>query len=468
MHNETKTYKPMNKGTKSIVEIIDELKQTSSRNEKESILKREASVNNEELKYVLFMTYDPSVNFYIKKIPEYQTIRPMYDCVTALNAIEEVICSRFKTGQDAVDYLKMVLSNTEPEEVEIVKSVVKRDLDCGVQEGSINKAFKGLINKPPYMSYTLFNEKIVKNFTLPCFSEVKQDGVYADVIVTNDTIGYVSRAGKPFKFSLPIEVEDKLKNIAKEEYNFISQSYVLHGEFLVLKEDGSGYEDRQTGNGYLNSDETDSERIVFECWDVVSLAKYTKRQTDIPYEIRTKAVSEVVGMVDSVHVRKVEQVVCETTEDLINHFVVCRQRGLEGTVIKQFELPWKDHKTKQGVKLKNQFDCEYIVTGTQPHSKKKDQIGALLVESSCGKVKFKVGSGLNDKQRKEFFLQPENIVGKIVTVRGNDLVSSESKDTFSIFLPRLTEVRVDKTEADDYTKIVESRDSIVELLKQIK
>jgi CHASE3 domain sensor protein len=67
MNNQTKTYKPMNKGTKSIVEIINELKQTSSRNEKESILKREANVNNEELKYVLFMTYDPSVNFYIKK-----------------------------------------------------------------------------------------------------------------------------------------------------------------------------------------------------------------------------------------------------------------------------------------------------------------------------------------------------------------------------------------------------------------
>jgi hypothetical protein len=74
---------------------------------------------------------------------------------------------------------------------------------------------------------------------------------------------------------------------------------------------------------------------------------------------------------------------------------------------------------------------------------------------------------LTDAQRKLYYKQQEQLIGKIVTVRGNDIVSSESKDTYSIFLPRLIELREDKTVADTYEKVLESRDSIIDLLKMI-
>ena len=128
---------------------------------------------------------------------------------------------------------------------------------------------------------------------------------------------------------------------------------------------------------------------------------------------------------------------------------------------------WADKKVKDGVKIKNQFDCEYKITGFQEHSKKSGQVGAIFVESEDGKIKFKVGSGLTDAQRKLYYKQQEQLIGKIVTVRGNDIVSSESKDTYSIFLPRLIELREDKTFADTYEKVLESRDSIIDLLKMI-
>jgi hypothetical protein len=128
---------------------------------------------------------------------------------------------------------------------------------------------------------------------------------------------------------------------------------------------------------------------------------------------------------------------------------------------------WADKKVKDGVKIKNQFDCEYKIAGFQEHSKKAGQVGAIFVESEDGKIKFKVGSGLTDAQRKLYYKQQERLIGKIVTVRGNDIVSSESKDTYSIFLPRLIELREDKTVADTYEKVLESRDSIIDLLKMI-
>ena len=461
MENLTKFIEVYKSGTKPLPEIIQELKSTSSKNDKEAILKREHAVNNEELKQILFWCYDPSLNFYTTKIPEYETKREVYDAVSALYQIVENICSRKVTGNAALDYIAFVLSNTVKTDTQVVESVIKRDLDCGVQESTINKVWKNLITEPPYMSYSLFNEKLINSIKLPCYSEIKMDGLFADVKVTADSVNYSSRSGKELKFKLPSFVEDKLMDLATDT------SFVLHGEALVIADDGS-FEPREIGNGYLNSDDVYSEKVCLVCWDVVKLEEYQNRSSKVPFKTRRKGLTELILHINEPkHFQSTELEICESVDDIIDHFVSARKRGLEGTVVKNFNLLWADKKVKDGVKIKNQFDCEYQITGFQEHSKKAGQVGAIFVESEDGKIKFKVGSGLTDTQRKLYYKQQELLVGKIVTLRGNDIVSSESKDTYSIFLPRLIELREDKTVADTYEKVLESRDSIIDLLKMI-
>ena len=89
----------------------------------------------------------------------------------------------------------------------------------------------------------------------------------------------------------------------------------------------------------------------------------------------------------------------------------------------------------------------------------------MICESECGKVKFKCGSGLKDSDRKKPFSFYE---GKIITVKANDLTTSKTKDTYSLSHPRFIEVRNDKTVADSFEKVLESRDSMIDLLKRIK
>lgn len=462
MENLTKFIEVYNKGTKPLPEIIQELKSTSSKNDKEAILKREHAVNNEELKQILYWCYDPQFNFYTTKIPEYETKREIYYATDALYQIVENVCSRKVTGNAALDYIAFVLSNTVKTDTLIVESVIKRDLDCGVQESTINKVWKDLIKSPPYMSYSLFNEKLIKSIKLPCYSEIKQDGLFADVKVTHNSVSYSSRSGKELKFKLPSFVENELMSRCNTE------GYVLHGEALVISENG-GFEPREIGNGYLNSDNVDPNKVVLVVWDVVTLKDYQARQSKVTFIDRRKGLCELITHINEPkHFQSTEAEICECVDDIIDHFVSARERGLEGTVVKNFNLLWADKKVKDGVKIKNQFDCEYRITGFQEHSKKAGQIGAIFVESEDGKIKFKVGSGLTDAQRKLYYKQQEQLIGKIVTIRGNDIVSSESKDTYSIFLPRLIELREDKTVADTYEKVLESRDSIIDLLKMIK
>lgn len=454
-----------------ICEIIKELRSTSSRNEKESILF--ANKDNEILKKVFYLAYDPSINFYIKSIPyednwkhgeyfeydENEEFEILFDVL-------ETIYSRDLTGNKAISFLTGVLSERSTEMQELVCNIVKKDLDCGVQTTTINKIWKGLITEPPYLSYTLFSEKLIKNFKLPCYSQIKLDGLYADVFVMKDSVSYRSRSGINCKFKLPHNVEEKLMELITDP----EAGFVLHCEALVRK-DGSftEFEERKIGNGYLNSDESDPEKVVIVIWDVVGIDEYNNRKSTEDYTERFNLVEDIVEYVDIPHIQMVESRFCNTTQDVIDHFVEARSKGMEGTVVKSPKLKWKDGKVRDGLKLKNEFECEMKIVGFQEHSKRSGQIGAIFVESEDGVVKCKVGSGLTDAQRKKFFLTQDEMIGKIVTVKGNDLVTNELKqDQYSIFLPRFIEVRDDKTVADTFENILSTKDSIIDLLKQIK
>lgn len=456
---------------KKVVEIIKELRQTPSRNEKESILL--ANKDNEILKKVFYLAYDPSINFYIKSIPyednwkhgeyfeydENEEFEILFDVL-------ETIYSRELTGNKAISFLTGVLSERSTEMQELVCNIVKKDLDCGVQTTTINKIWKGLITEPPYLSYTLFSEKLIKNFKLPCYSQVKLDGLYADVFVMKDSISYRSRSGINCKFKLPNTVEERLMEMITDP----EAGFVLHCEALVRKGNSfTEFEERKIGNGYLNSDESDPDKVVIVLWDVVSIDEYNNRKSTENYIERFNLVENIVEYVDTLHIQMVESRFCNTTQEVIDHFVEARYKGMEGTVIKSPKLKWKDGKVKDGLKLKNEFVVEMKIIGFQEHSKKHEQVGAIFVESEDGVVKCKVGSGLTDAQRKKFFLTQDDMIGKIVTVRGNDLVTNELKqDQYSIFLPRFVEVRDDKNVADTFDKIMETKDSIIDLLKNIK
>lgn len=456
---------------KKVVDIIKELRSTPSRNEKESILL--ANKDNETLKKVFYLAYDPSINFYIKNIPyednwkhgeyfeydENEEFEILFDVL-------ETIYSRELTGNKAISFLTSVLSERSTEMQELICNIVKKDLDCGVQTTTINKIWKNLITEPPYLSYTLFSEKLIKNFKLPCYSQIKLDGLYADVFVMKDSVSYRSRSGIGCKFKLPDSIEEKLINLSQCS----DSEFVLHCEALVRKgKSFTEFEERKIGNGYLNSDDSDPDKVVIVIWDVVGTDDYDNRKSIEDYTERFNLVEKIVEYVDTPHIQMVESRFCNTTQEVIDHFVEARSKGMEGTVVKSPKLKWKDGKVKDGLKLKNEFMVEMKIVGFQEHSKKAGQIGAIFVESEDGVVKCKVGSGLTDTQRKKFFLTQDEMIGKIVTVKGNDIVTNELKqDQYSIFLPRFVEVRNDKSVADTFDKIMATKDSIIDLLKSIK
>jgi ATP-dependent DNA ligase len=312
------------------------------------------------------------------------------------------------------------------------------------------------------MSYKLFKPELFKKIKFPVYSEVKQDGLYVDTIVYKDSVLYRSRSGKELNFTLPEPVERKLRELA--EYPGIP--YVLHGEALVIDDTRpNGVQSREIGNGYLNqySEDIDKNLVKIVVWDIVSLEEYNKRKSNTIYDYRRHNLEYIVNYVNSSHLELGERLLVNNINDVISHFKACRKRGLEGTIVKDKNLLWEDKKVSKGIKLKNEFEAEYKVIGYIPHKKKENWIGSLLVESEDGKVSFGVGSGLTDKLRQlpfEYYKQ------KIISVKGNDLVQSESKDTWSVTHSRFVELREDKTKANTFDEILEQKDSIIFILEK--
>lgn len=131
-------------------------------------------------------------------------------------------------------------------------------------------------------------------------------------------------------------------------------------------------------------------------------------------------------------------------------------------------MGWKSHTSPEQIKLKAEKEAELEVLGYVPGTGDNiGGIGSLCCVSSCRNLKVDV-SGLTKAMRgiervdKKDSSKGWKVIegfdcnchnGKIITVKFNELIESDSKDTYSLFLPRFVEERADKNEADTLERI---------------
>ena len=128
-------------------------------------------------------------------------------------------------------------------------------------------------------------------------------------------------------------------------------------------------------------------------------------------------------------------------------------QGHEGAVLKAATAIWKDGTSKEQIKMKMALDCDLVVKGfLEGEGKFEGNLGALMCESSDGWLKTNI-SGFNDAMRREIWGHKDDYLGKIVTVRFNDVMVKEGQPA-ALFLPRFIEFREDKSDADDLNRIL--------------
>jgi DNA ligase-1 len=440
-----------------LYEIIKALQNATGINAKRDILAQHK--DNELLKQYMKATYDPAINYYITKVPEF-----VLSCgekhkeefsETDIQLVIENLAQRFVTGKAAKKWLEEFADAQNMEGHELLTYLIKVSICAGVGETLVLDNWPDLFFIPPYQRCSLMDEKIKNKFKgMPFFYvQTKLDGTFCYLEKSADGIRAITRAGSLY----PQWFADRFAR------GF--DSGVLVGELEVYKwgmsdPDGSGdwfLLDRKTGNGILNSvlqggDESEFKDYLFKhtSWDWLTNEEFKAGKSGRELGKRFVTLSNMLlnaphylGIVDNWQVTSLA--------DAYKIYSEHTAKGLEGCVIKAPDSLWKDGTAKDIVKLKIKFEAEYEVIGmTEGTGKYKGMMGSLTIVTSDKLLVSDLGTGFSDDQRKEFWANaPE-----IVTVSANDVISKRTDGIKSLFLPAFEEARWDKTEADSLERVI--------------
>ena len=420
-----------------ILAILNRLEAATGRLEKEAILKSESS--NQLLKETFRLALDPTINFYIKKIPEPTTnIMVLISLGTAFEKLSE-LSTRAIRGDLAKAHLARTLGALDSDDQEVLKRVIGRSLKCGVSDGTVEKVWPYLQLSYPCMLVSPLDAKMKLKF--PMMAQTKMDGMRFNAVVEGGAVTYRSRNGKE------LDIFGVLDDDFLTRAN--GSDVVFDGELLIWGTDGKPV-DRKTGNGLLTKFQKGTgtteiaARIRAVVWDRIPLADFRTGICVIPCQTRWSLM--VAG-----HSTDLVRVAATTS---VNTLAMAHElyqeklaEGEEGIILKDPEGHWENKRVKHQVKMKAELDADLLVTGFLPGAGKyTGKIGSLLVESADGKVKTAVGTGLSDEQRGWDF--KTEFSGKIVAIKYNALISDKKTGDKSIFLPVFIELREDKSIAD--------------------
>lgn len=266
-------------------------------------------------------------------------------------------------------------------------------------------------------------------------------------IVEGDDVCFLTRSGN----TIDVPNDDLYRIFAKmgRYYDF---PVVFDGEMLVV-DDNNQVLDRQTGNGVVGKavkgtmtvEEAKNVRTVL--WDVVPLINFRQGWYNVEYQTRLDTLYTAHATLELSspnlfhYISIVPTTVVENFDEVEQIFNDYIDVGYEGVIIKNMNMPWENKRSKHQIKMKSEEDLEAEVIGWIPGTgKNKGLMGALQCKS--GDIEFRVGTGFSEKDREQ--LTEDYIVGKIITVTYNKIISDKTTGIKSLFLPRFNCVRFDK------------------------
>lgn len=450
--------------SRQILAVIDEIAATSSKNDKEAMVKNASA--DPLFRRVCEYAYNPFKTYGLRQMPDVVPDGDDADFDDETWAMLDKLIARELTGDAARIALAEELAGLNSDSAKLLVRIVRKDLRAGFSESTINKAVKGLIPDFPYMRCSLPKDTNLDAWPwaegVP--SQEKADGMFANV--DHEESGLVSirsRQGTEF----PIE---KFQNIVADVREFLLPGHQQHGEFVVVR-DGKIL-DREIGNGIMNhvingGDFGPNERPLYLVWDQIPLTSvvtkgkfarpYRKRLLDLIVQLRASTKSSV---------RLIPTRLVRSKAEAYAHAGELMKLGKEGTVIKHPDAIWKDGTSKEQIKLKLEFDVDLEIEGIVPGrdgTKNEGRAGSFTCRTSDGFLKVDVAVK-NEALRDAVDANPDEFIGKVIEVVANDIMEpSESNRLHSLFLPRMKSAsyRTDKTIPDSLDRVFAAKEAAI-------
>lgn len=408
----------MQKDLELLQSFVNEMNQSNQTTFKVNLLKTKWA-SNEFIKKVLFYTYNPFYQYYLTPdtLEKYysEDLGILYE-FTDLFEMLDILRKREVTGHKAINSVNDFCSRYEDYK-DLIYKIINKDLEIRMGDTLINKVIPNLI---PTFDVALANpfEDVKVDFVKDTwYSSRKLDGVRCLAIVTDSgEISLWSRQGNEF---------ETLQKVKDEIAKLGLKDKVLDGEICLV--DAAGNEDFQGIMKQIRRKEHTIATPKYLIFDIIDGGDFRSKLGNKPYSSRYTELNAHLYNAKEKGFNHLE-VVHQTTIADESHYIQLMDNadsnGWEGLILRKSDSVYEGKRTKSMLKCKSFKDAEYTVIDVEFGPFRmiengleitKDVLSNVVIEHKGNRVS--VGSGFSIEDRQYYKEHPQEILGKVITVK---------------------------------------------------
>ena len=393
--------------------FVDEMKSTSSLNEKKVII--DSIKNNEFITSSLNYTYDPYKKYYVTS----KTCKKNFDLLGHPNTYGSIftllddLANRVCTGHDAIANVnRFILENKQYED--LIFSIIDRNLEIRASDSVINKVIPNLIPTFDVALATKYEPKFCDFENEVWLGSRKLDGVRCIIRKEQNNIIAYSREGNKFT-----TIQKVLDEVA-----LIPGDFVLDGEICLMDKDGN--EDFQGIMKQIKRKDHTIENPKYVIFDYLTLEEFANKEGTTKLQDRYTSLQTCFKISDLTFTNilsLLSQIQITGIDHLSEMISDADANGYEGIMLRK-NVGYEGKRSKNLLKCKKFFDAEYEVLDIEFDSHRVIREGKEVVIPMLANVwiehkgyRVAVGSGWNQEQRIRYQANPEQLLGKTITVQ---------------------------------------------------
>lgn len=421
-----------------VIKLFKQLQETSSLNDKKAIIT--ANKDNELFKECLKFLLDGNVTTGIaeKKYDTVKVITPDWIHNDVNQEFKELLnyIKQHNTGrEDDIIQAKAWCYDFDEDIKKFIKGMITKSIKLGADAKLVNKCIPGLIPTFDVMLGTPIDKIKLKGNEWISISR-KLNGTRCAFVGDK----CMTRQGKEYK---------GLDHIIIDLHSLGLKNCFVDGELLYKNEENlSDSEAFQKGTGIAMSKDNDKSSLKLVIFDVFPLEEFWNGKSKESYYERKQMLLEIKEDIELFDEAKNVEVVQMCYEG-VDHSQIWKwldyaeENDWEGIIL-NLDTPYECKRTKNLIKVKKFFSADLKCIGIEEGAgRNKGTLGALICDYKGNNVN--VGTGFSDKDRKQIWQHPEDIIGKIISVKYKE--ETKNKDGgISIQFPVFESVRFDKND----------------------
>ena len=435
------------KTIKKFNDFINKINKSNSRNYKLIIL--EEYKEDEDIKYYLDFIFNPYITSGIsdKKINKFAIVKnnvmSLFSEYDEFNSVKDLL-EYIKTNNTGTDEVLKTINNFlssnnfEESEINLIKSIITKNIILGIDIKTINKVMNDLI---PTFNVMLAN----KYFDKPEIVEGKMfaitekiDGGRIIALKKNNEVKFYTRAGQLY---------EGLVDLEKELIDNFPDNVCLDGEITLLDSDGIPSKEAYKQTMKITRKDGEKHGIKMLVFDYMSYDEFAAQNCELNYfwrraklEKEFNSNNKYFKLLPILYLGKDTNKILE----ILNEEVA---KDHEGIMINICDAKYEFKRTNNllKVKLMKSYDLE-IVGFEEGTNRLLDNLGAILVKYKDNNI-VKVGSGFSDEMRIEIWRNKEKYVNKIAEIQYFEETTNQDGGQ-SLRFPVFLDIRKDKLVGD--------------------